>query len=473
MDGAARSIKATSPSLNISVQLDADGYPRQLKLHCQHTDWLPAVLAGKVTGSPNLDLELLRDDKQKWQLKTDIASEKTLSILPGTAYAIALNRMHAEMNITIQPGSDFQLHTIDIQKLHWALADNHIDATGRWHDGMLNLSAASDRLDMPLIWSWLRPLGDQEWRHWLSQMHSGLANRTKADVALRWPNPLRGWPSTEAWNAMVYHLQTQVEDADLVLGISDDALLHSSVEVDMDQKGMHARVLDTELPRNLGHATAEVIIPWDTLDMHVSGSSTTDVARLLKWFGPTNIAGWKWNDAKAHSSFTLLWDLGDAAPKQASATLHPDGIWHVSLRGLQLRLSDGKVQWNQDSGLKLTDMHINNEYMQTTLSLQVARHKNDWDITALDASGIAQMKPLAAHFQLPLTHAAGSIATRLTFDDHWSGSLDLTQASWKQLLGSNKKAGDALTILYQGDLDVKGETPTINLNNLTSRGHRM
>ncbi len=473
MDGASRSIKATSPSLKISAQIDADGYPRQLKLHCQHTDWLPEALASKIKGSPDLDLELLRHNKRNWQLTTAIASEQTLSILPGTAYAIELNRMNAEMDIAIQPGSDLQLQTIDIQTLHWELADNHIDATGRWQDGMLKLNAASDRLDMPLIWSWLRPLGDEEWRHWLSLMHSGLASQTKAEAALRWPNPLQGWPSTEAWDSMVYHLQTQVEDADLVLGISDDALLHSSVQVDLDQKGMHARVLDAELPRNLGHSTAEVMIPWDTLDMHVSGSSTTDVAKLLKWFGPTDIAGWKWNHAKAHSTFTFLWDLGEAAPKQASATLHPEGIWNVSLLGLKLRLSDGKVQWNQDSGLKLTSMHINSEYMRTTLSLQVARHENNWNITALNASGTAQMETLAAHFQLPLTHAAGSIATSLTFDDHWSGSLDLKQASWQQLLGSNKKAGEALTVLYQGDLDVKGETPTIYLNKLTSQGNKI
>jgi len=473
LDGAARRIQATSPSLKISAQMDNDGFPHSLTLHCRHTDWLPDQLSSQLHGDPELDIKLKRLDPLHWQLTASIASEQILSFMPETIYGLQLNRMDVDMNVAIRPGDSFQLDTVDIGKLQWRLADNMITAQGSWQNGSLKLKAESDRLAMPIIWSWLRPLGDEDWRHWLALMHAGRASQVKAGLTLPWPDPLQDWPSADAWDNMKYHLQAQVEDADFALGISDDTLLHSNVQVDVNQDGMHATFLDAQLPRDLGHSTGELFIPWNTLELHVSGSSTADVAKLLQWFGPAEIAGWKWNHAKAHSTYKLLWDLSEATPKQASAILHPDGSWNISLHGLDLKLSGGEVQWDQNSGLKMTDMHIYNTYLHTSLSLQAAATDDIWAITKLEASGTGKLAALAAHFQLPLSHAGGTISTSLTYDDHWSGKLDLQQASWEQLLGSSKKAGDALSIRYQGELDLKGEIPTIHLNKLASQGNKI
>jgi len=473
LNGAARRIEATSPSLNLSAQLDTDGFPHSLTLHCQHTDWLPAQLSRQLHGDPKLDIHLKRLDPLLWRLKASIASEQTLSITPKTMYALQLNRMDADMNIAIRPGGSFQPDTVDIRKLQWHLGDNVITAQGRWQDGKLNLKAESGRLAMPIIWSWLRPLGDDDWRHWLSLMHTGVASQITASLTLAWPEPLRHWPASDAWVNMQYHLQAQVKDADFALGISDDTLQHSNVQVDVNQDGMHATFLDEQLPRNLGHSAGKLYIPWDTLELHVSGSSTADIATLLKTFGPTDISDWKWNRTKAQSTYKLLWDLGEARPKQASAILHPDGSWNVSLHGLDLKLSGGEVQWDQNTGFKMTDMHIYNTYLHTSLSLQAAVTDGNWAITKLSATGTGKLAPLAAHFQLPLSHAGGTISTSLNFDGDWSGKLDLQKASWKQLLGSSKNAGDALSIGYQGELDLKGETPTIYLNKLVSQGNKI
>jgi len=473
LDGADHSFKATSPSLNISAQLDDDGLPRQLTLHCQHSDWLPERLASQIHGNPELDIKLRRHDTLNWQLTASISSEQPLTIMPETSYALQLNQMDADINITMQPGQPWQAESIEIHSLHWGLDDNTIVAQGRWQDSMLNMTAASEGMAMPIIWSWLRPLGDADWRHWLSLMHAGVANQGRAEIALAWPNPLQALPDDKAWADMQYHLQAQVEDADFALGISDDALLHSHVQVDVNQDGMHATFLDAELPGKMGHSTGELYIPWETLELHVSGSAKADVGNLLHWFGPTDISGWKWNHAKALGTYTLLWDLGEATPKQASATLHPDGIWNVSLLGLDLQLSHGAVQWNQDGVLKLTDMRINNGYLNTSLSLQAAEVKDSWKITQLKASGTGELKPLAAHFQLPLSQAAGTISTRLSFDGHWFGGLDLKEASWEKLLGSSKKTGEPLSLRYEGELDMEAETPTIYLNKLASKGNKI
>jgi len=473
LDSAGRSLRATSPSLNVSVQLDDDGFPRRVKLHGQHTDWLPDTLASQINGDPDIDIELQRNDKLNWHLVASAVSEQVFSIMPDTMYTVQLNRMNAEVSVVIQPGQLLRPEAIEIHSLNWVLGKNHISARGRWQDGHLNMKAESDKLDVPVIWSWLRPLGDEDWRHWLSRMHSGYASQVKAEMTLPWANPLQGWPEAEAWEVMQYHLQAQLEDADFVLGASDDALLHSRVQVNVNQEGLHATFLDTELPRNLGHSTGELYIPWDTLDLHISGHSTVDVANLLQWFGPASVDGWTWNDAKANSTFQLLWDPSESAPKQASATLYPEGIWNVSVQGQSLQLSGGKIQWDQSLGFKFQGVHIDGEHFNAELSLEVVPAGETWEVISLNASGKGKLAPLAAHLQLPLTHAGGSISTSLIFDGHWSGILDLKDASWEDLLGSSKKTGDPLSIRYQGKLDMKGETPTIHLDNLVSQGNQI
>jgi len=473
LDYAAHRLNATSPSFRCSAQLDADGLPHHLSVHAQHTDWLPEQIATRLRGDPALNISLERLDPRHWHLTTAVTSEQALSIMPDSMYVLQLNRMDLDMNIAIRPGEALQLDAVEIGQLQWQLDDNQITAHGRWQDGVLKLDATSGWLAMPVIWSWLRPLGDDDWRHWLSLMHAGRASQVTATLALAWPEPLQDWPGADAWNNMQYHLQAQVEDADFALGLSEDTLLHSHVRVDVNQDGMHATFLDAQLPRDLGHSTGELFIPWNTMELHVSGTSTADVARLLQWFAPGDIAGWQWNHAKAHSTYKLLWDLSEATPKQASAILHPDGNWNVSLHGLDLKLSGGEVQWDQNSGLKMTDMHIYNAYLHTALSLQAAATGDSWAITRLEAAGTGKLAPLAAHFQLPLSHAGGTISTSLSYDGHWSGQLDLQQASWEKLLGSSKKAGDALSIRYQGELDLNGDTPAIHLNNMSSQGNKI
>ncbi len=474
LDSAARNLQATSPSLHASVQLDDDGYPRSMTLHCQHTDWLPVRLSRQLHGDPEVNIGLLRQSPHRWAIKFSVISDHPLSIMPGTTRAMQLNHLNSDMVITTALDNGKQmLQRIDVNSLHWELGKNYISARGHWQDGILNMRGDSDHLSMPLIWSWLRPFGDDDWRHWLALMHDGVASNLKADVTLSWPDPLQHWPTADALHAMQYHLQAQMNDADFALGVSDNALRHSKVRVDLNQDGMHADFLDAVLPRQLGHFSGKLYAPWDTMEMHISGNASTDVNRLLQWLGPTNIPNWTWKKAKAHSTFKLLWKLNESTPKQASATLHPDGDWQVSLLGLDMQLSDGEVQWDEHAGLTLKSMHIKNNLMQATLSLQAAATGDTWSITALNATGTARLAPLAAHFQLPLSHPDGSISTSLVFDGKWHGLLDLKNASWEQLLGSSKKTGDPLVVRYQGELDMQTSTPTIHLNKLASHGNKI
>jgi len=474
LDSAARKLRATSPSLRAEAQLSDDGYPQSLKLYCQHTNWLPESLSRQLRGDPEVKIELHRPSTHRWNLHVSTQSDEPLVIMPDSNSALRLNRLNAQMSLsTVSLQGREQLKQIDINKLSWSLGESQITAHGRWQDGVLKLRGESAQLRMAMIWSWLRPFGDDAWRRWLSRMHHGIASQLQAEMALAWPDPLQRWPGADALHAMRYRLQAQLDDADFALGASDDAISHSRVRVDLNQDELRADFLDAALPRQLGRFTGKLSIPWDTLIMQFSGAASTDVERLLQWLGPTAIPNWKWKQAKARSTFELLWHAGAAAPKQARVTLHPDGDWLVSLLGLDMQLSGGEVQWDQQTGLRLKSMHIKNRLMQATLSLQAQAEDQTWAITALNATGTARLAPLAAHFQLPLSHADGSISSSLIFDGKWHGLLDMKDASWQQLLGSSKKAGDPLVLRYQGALDMQAATPTIHLDKLASHGNKI
>ena len=46
------------------------------------------------------------------------------------------------------------------------------------------------------------------------------------------------------------------------------------------------------------------------------------------------------------------WDPGEETPREASAELHPYGVWDISINDIPLKVSQGTVRWNQASGLR-------------------------------------------------------------------------------------------------------------------------
>lgn len=468
-------LEATAPALNISARFSDDGLPQRIQVNCQHTEWLPAEMAARVQGSPTVDLSLTRSDDLNWHAEFAIDSGQPVTLLPGSIYAVELNRLQGELDLKMRSLQPLQPEQIDIAALHWSLNKDAIEAAGRWRDGVLHLSASSGQLPMPMVWSWLRPLGGADWQHWLSLMHSGRASAISGSLDLDWPEPFNGWPDADALGSMRYRLQAQVADADLALGISEDALQHSRVQVDLNQDGLHADFLDTELPRHLGHSSGTLDIPWGSLDLKVSGRASADVAALLNWFGPGDIAGWQWKQSRTQASYRLVWNLADDAPKEAAAELVPDGVWQVALYGMDLKLSDGKVLWQKHGKLKLVDMKVRNNFLETTLSLQAndrqtSDQQTKWRISSLNATGRGLLKQLADQLQLPISHADGAITATLSYDGVWRGTLDLQHSSWQRLLGSAKKRGEPLLLSYQGELDMGGDTPLIRLQKLASKG---
>ena len=474
LDGIHKRIDIASSALTLHAQLGDDGLPEQLNLSCNHINWLPQELRQQLKGDPAIDVVLQRTDRQKWQLNMAAKSELPITLFPETIYTYSLNSIETELNITTRTEEPLALERVDISKAIWTLGNNTVAATGNWHAGVLSASASSESLAMPLIWSWLRPLGTEVWQNWLAMMQAGTAKQIKGELSLVWENPITTLPTAEAWQAMQYHLAADIEQADIALGLSEDFLLQTHAKVELDQEGLHAEILDAELPRQLGRSTGKLYIPWQTLELHVSGQSRVDVASLLRWLGPSQIHDWQWHQAQAESEFELVWHPSQAEPAQATASLKPIGIWDISILDAALKLSNGTAHWDQQHGLNISDMQFQTEHIDGSLSLATAADADgSWRITRVDATGNSDFTAMAAHFQLPVSHASGTIKTELHFDKTWSGQVDMTDAGWQQLLGSSKKAGEAYRITYAGNIELNETLPTIHLTDLTSEGQAL
>ncbi len=474
-----RKLKATSPELSLSLLWDEDNLPQQLQLHCKHTDWLPASILKYLNGSPEANITVRRIGKVDWDINSSISSEQPITItLAHNANTYQFNKLTGDLQISLhknasQESRNSSLKQIKVRDVQWSLGDNSIHAQGEWQDGALHLTAESEKLPMPLVWSWLQPLGDEDWQHWLNLMQHGSANQASAKLSLNWPEPLQGWPDKEAIESMQYQVQAQLENADIALGVSNGSLLNTRASIDLDQDALVAHIEETTLPKALGQSSGSLRIPLDTLLLHITGTSNADVANLLRWFGPSQVNAWKWNKARANSHFELLWDPSEDTPKEARITLHPDGEWNINVHKFPLQLSHGEVQWEQNRGLSLQNMKFSGDHMKGTFSFDAAAQAKVWKITSLQAKGTSDLAPLAAHFQLPMAHASGTISSSLSYDGEWTGKLDMTKASWNQLLGSNKKVDEPFSLQYQGQLDIKSKLPTIKINRLTSTGNHI
>ncbi|ATX82817.1 AsmA-like C-terminal region [Mariprofundus ferrinatatus] len=470
-DGEEKLLQVATSDFTISASLSEDLLPQEIKVQCDNLQWLPAPLQGYFNGSSAASLNLSRTGRRGWELNASAASDQPLILLPDTIYSVALNSAELRLKLKARQDTAFAVEHISLEKVSWALAESSIEAKGSWSAGLLTMQATSERLSMPVVWSWLRPLGDETWHHWLASMKSGLATQANAKLSLAWEEPFKSLPSAENWQAMLYQVSAQVEETDIALGISEDFLSDTTAQVDLNQNGLNAVIADAELPKGLGRSAGELYIPWQTLELHISGRSHVDVSALLGWFGPAEISGWQWNGAKAESAFQLVWDPSEPEPREATAELQPVSDWNVLINGTKIALSAGKANWDQESGLSIAGMHFRNQHIEGTLSLATSIGKEErWNITELEMSSKSDFAMLAAHFQLPLAQAGGLIYSNLKYDGKWRGSADLKEASWKQLLGSDKKTGEPYSIHCSGELDLQANTPTINLTSLTSQG---
>ncbi|MDX8406268.1 MAG: AsmA-like C-terminal domain-containing protein [Mariprofundus sp.] len=475
LDGMRRSIKLASPSLSLSGRLAEDGLLQSLKMQCSHTDWLPQAVRHGLQGRMKASVTLQRSAQRQWGVKVALGAEDAVTIIPVAGYSYRLNRLDSELTISTSESELMQPTRITMKHMNLVLGDNRIAVHGGWQQGMLTLKAESKRLEMPLVWSWLHGLGDEEWQQWLTRMHAGYAHNAYATFSLGWASPLQRWPSAYALERMHYHVQADIEEADIALGQSQGALLHTAGKLVLDEQGLHASIASTQLPEQLGTSSGTLAVSWATLALDVSGKADADMDRLLQWLAVEPLAEWDWHAARADASYHFIWSPGDAGPRQSSAVLHPAGLWNLGWADQNFDVSDGEISWDSVSGLRLNRMHVASSHLQGLLSLKAVpaiagSGKKSWQLQQLDAQAHGALMPLLTSFQVPVAHVEGTIRTSIHYDGQWSGLLDLKQASWEQLLGSTKRMGEKLSLHYDGDLKRDDGIDTIELTKLKSIG---
>jgi len=293
IDRESRNIHANSASLSLDAHWDKDGLPDTFHLHSIHSDWLPASLQQRLDGAPTADISLKRRAPRAWNLNISMQSEQVFTLMPGTIYSLPMNAVEIQTAVQTSPKQALTPQHIQINQAVWRLGKDSITAQGTWSEQVLKLQASSEHLPLPLIWSWLRPLGDKPWHQWLARMKHGTASSVQGTLSLPWASPFQAAPSPSEYERLKFSVRNAVTDADIALGTGTEWLTHLQADVSIDQQGLKARIHDAELPHQLGQSSGKLHILWSSLQLEIQGHAQIDAKKLLDWKGPESSRKWQ------------------------------------------------------------------------------------------------------------------------------------------------------------------------------------
>lgn len=474
-DGTGHSLDAYFPGTRISLLLDKSMFPDRLDVRFSDLHWLPASLQKHLQGNIAGEISLHQHKQNQWRLKTTLQADGKATIRLDSQRTFSFATIHAAITVhsaqSIPTWQDFAPDVIKLQQLEWTLGNSSASGNGQWQNGILEFDVASSQLAMPIMWSWLKPLGDKDWRTWLASMQSGTATNITASLSLPWSKAWQALPTPDDWQAARYQLNADISGADIALGTSKDALLGSKAHIDVNQDRLHAHVSRTRLPNDIGEAGGDIIIPWNTLELNIAGQADVDAGKLLPWLQAGDTAAWHWKEAATEATFSLRWHPAEAAPRTASAQLRPKMPWDVTIQEIPLRLSQGTVNWNLQKGLYIEGMTVHSPRLHGTITLSASQDKYQrWQLSHLQGQAEGDFADIVSHFQLPIANPAGRFDTSLKYDGRWSGSLDLQHASWGNLLGSRKAADRSYSIRYEGKTSNKYGSPVIHITRIWNQG---
>lgn len=478
VDASERGIRLAWPGMDVKAKLDADLLPRHLTMSVTDLSWLPARLRRPLRGNPSATLSLDEVDTHRWQasIKASAGQGAAIVLKPD---AMELDFQQLSMDATVvadRQGSTLNIREIHIAPLAWTLGDNRVRLTATWNAGLLEATAKADRLDMPVLWGWLRPLGGPGWHHWLARMRHGVASGVVAKLALPWSDPGAGLPSQAEWQHLEYRVNADVAGADIALGNSGDALSDTDAKVAVDATGLKADISSARLPQGIGSVQGTLQIPWSSLTLDIRGQArVTDTAALIRWKRPESPAvAWFTKQSLATGSFALLWNVDEDNPSSAHATLHPDGTWPMRIGGLDLGISGGTIRWDLAQGLRIDQVHVATNILQGSLSMAMAEAKDKrWALRSLDGDMRGDMADLVHRFQLPIAAPKGAFAIRLHYLHGWQGTADLAQAGWDNVLGTAKAVGEPLTVTLAADGDERPGLDRIRITKLAAASHQL
>ncbi|MDT8375219.1 MAG: AsmA-like C-terminal domain-containing protein [Mariprofundaceae bacterium] len=469
LDTDDKLLQVRIPGARMVVHMGDQRLPKRVDTSFSNLEWLPEVWRGHFDGSMAGEASLKQQGSSRWSLDFALTSSEAspvvFSIL-DTGWKF--DSLKGKLQLKNGAGEALFEQAV-FESLELRSGESLIRAKAEWRAGKFMLSATSPHVDMPLIWNGLRPLDDDEaWHAWLASMHAGVASDATAAVSFAWAAPWQAVPAGSEWDSLQYQVTAHVEDADISLGIDQDAVIHTEADVELDQAGLKAIVVSTELPHAIGIAKGGLHISWDSLLLEISGTSEADAGRLHAWLDPDEAAQISWSAAAADTEFSIRWIPEEELPRSAILHLKPLTPWSLEIRDIPIVVSSGEVVWQLDAGIRFNELSWATSYLSGTGDLVAERGESGaWEIVSMQSNAEGQLSRLAGHFDLPIESAAGTLHTSLKFDGGWHGDIDLTQASWSNLLGTGKAEGDPFNITYQGKSGEKQGVPVFLMEQIT------
>ena len=471
LDAEERSLHARIPGARMSVQMGDQRLPKRVEASFSNLDWMPEMWREQASGSMTGEVSLKQKDSTRWSLDFAMASnEKSPVVFSLLDTQWAFDSLKGKSVLKSGVGEELFEQAL-FEPLELRSGKSLIHAKAEWKAGKFILSATSPHVDMPLIWNGLKPLDDDKaWHEWLASMHGGVASDARAELAFAWAAPWATLPTSSEWDSLQYHVTAHVDDADISLGINQDAVIHTEADVELDQAGLKAIVVSTELPHAIGEAKGGLSISWNSLLLEITGTSKADTGRLHAWLDADEAAQINWTAATADTEFSIKWMPEEDLPRSAMLHLKPLTQWSLEIKNIPIEVSSGEVVWQLDEGIRFNKLLWATPHLSGKTDLVAKRGSSGvWKVVSMEGRAEGALSRLAGHFHLPIESAVGTLHTSLKFDGSWHGDIDLKQASWSNLLGTEKVAGDSLNITYQGKSVEKQGAPTFLMEKIVCR----
>ncbi|MDX8403143.1 MAG: AsmA-like C-terminal domain-containing protein [Mariprofundaceae bacterium] len=451
LDAEERVLQARSPGAHINIRMGEKRFPEQIDVSFSNLDWMPQGWHSKLNGAIAGELGFKQNSSNSWLLDLAVTSMgESSAVLSAFGAKWAFDSLKGELVLTSDINSN-ALSQLDAKSLEWRLGRNMLHAAGLWDDGKLQMSVTSPYLEMPLVWNSLKPLGSESWHAWLAKMQRGIASEVRAEVGFPWAEPWRGFPSKSELSDVHYHLNAHVEEADIALGTHEESLTRTEADVELDEKGLNAIVISTQLPDKIGSVSGGMHMPWKTLVLDITGHGKMDAGKVHSWVDQKAAALMKWSAAPANTNFSIQWMPGEEKPKKASINFEPIVPWSLEIEQVPVQVTSGVLGWTLGAGVQFTGLEWSTAHLNVKTDLSAVRSDmNQWHVLSLRAKAEGKLNRLVSYFLLPIESADGQLRMALNFDGEWHGNIDLTDASWENFLGMKKVAGRNFSIEYSG-----------------------
>lgn len=440
------------PDARLRLVLTEDKRPLLVELQWQGFDWLPKKFQPSVKGALAGEARLSRTNADNWNFEASISGRQKASLIDEQGdVLLPVKSMHVLADV-FWPESEDGPQSAHFRNLSWKSGRSHLQLNGQWEDGKIQLQLKDGVLSMPIMWPWLKGLGDEEWHAWLADMHTGIASNMQGDfnvgLSALWP-----LPEVSILNKASFSLQATVDEAQISLIPGESRLTNVHGSVQLNQDGIRAQVSKATLPRNSGEINGDFLIQdWDQMVMDIKGDARIDFIAFKGWLEIQSlIPGMELQEAPASGRFALEWLPGDAGPRQGSAHAKMDSVWKVKLEGINVLLTGGKISWDVEKGIGIKDVNASSDGVSGKINAMAAPIEDRWRLLQLDADIQANMAALVRKYHLPIGKPGGEANASLHFDGNWSGSLSFQDASWEHWLGSEKATGDIFSVSGRGN----------------------